>query len=338
MTSFACRWFSGLLGWLLALFAIPIVYAAGLFCLLWMRRLMESGAAILVTSTVAVGALATFYVTVFTRPWRIVENRRQKILLICAFVLGSVVFGVSATIALDEVMPEQLFAGHVLFRYVTIFGLWGCLGVTAGHWEFRSENIYTGRQFSARLSVLLGAALIVSLAIWFSSAPAYEIRAMKAVRGEKEKLTERMELKCREYEASGLKKLTVPHTAFSDYAAALQRIDLRGCPTEFQNAFREYANAWADFGEAVERNSGAQGIIRAVMTDGLSVLDAWFVQFPEKQRAIKDAVQRLEMVTESEVTQAKKRTQDMRRFSATLFLSKKALAEFMGAASDELFY
>lgn len=94
----------------------------------------------------------------------------------------------------------------------------------------------------------------------------------------------------------------VPNRAISDYGTALGNVrDLRHCSPEFQQAFRNYTAAWADFGSYVEQNSGLPGISRAYMTGGASLLEAWLDKIPAKVNAVKNAEQEMERVAQADI-------------------------------------
>jgi hypothetical protein len=57
-----------------------------------------------------------------------------------------------------------------------------------------------------------------------------------------------------------------------------------------------YVAAWSDLGRFIEANSGAKGLARVALTGGRSILEAWFVEAPDKVNAIKAAEDNLKKV------------------------------------------
>lgn len=58
------------------------------------------------------------------------------------------------------------------------------------------------------------------------------------------------------------------------YVSGLRKIDLQGCPPEFQDAFRNHIQAWAAYERTARSYGGFSGFIKGFLTGGLAVIGA----------------------------------------------------------------
>jgi hypothetical protein len=59
------------------------------------------------------------------------------------------------------------------------------------------------------------------------------------------------------------------------YVSGLRRIDLRGCPDDFQDAFRKHIEAWAAYESVARSYGGVSGFVKGFLSGGLAVLGAY---------------------------------------------------------------
>ncbi len=56
----------------------------------------------------------------------------------------------------------------------------------------------------------------------------------------------------------------------------MRRIDLSGCPPDFQKAFRDHIQAWAEMESLTLTNSGFNIVFKSALTFGAAAGDAYF--------------------------------------------------------------
>ena len=59
-----------------------------------------------------------------------------------------------------------------------------------------------------------------------------------------------------------------------ELAGKMNRLDLSGCPQDFQLAYKRHATAWAALANVKASNEGFQGFLKGFLTAGLSVVPA----------------------------------------------------------------
>jgi hypothetical protein len=59
------------------------------------------------------------------------------------------------------------------------------------------------------------------------------------------------------------------------YVSGIRQINLRGCPQDFQDAFRNHIQAWAAYERTARSYGGINGFIKGFLTNGLAAIDAY---------------------------------------------------------------
>ena len=79
-------------------------------------------------------------------------------------------------------------------------------------------------------------------------------------------------------------KLADPVGAARTYINRMRQIDLDGCHNDFRAAFQDYISAGAETEVIVSANIGFKGLVKSLLTSGLSSFDAYFRADTAQQR------------------------------------------------------
>lgn len=308
--NFFCR----MLAWPTAMFAGYAFVASAFLAALWIRA--KTGSIFLIDASALVSMLAAGFLVITLDRSHIADIRKQIGRLgFAALFIGAILPLILGFHFLANEWTKSGFQpfseGTVLSWARDILVIWllfACLlifpaEIADGMCKSIRSSPRPATWLAITFGLLIGCAAIPAASI-FNFARSYSyLKEAAAIESQDIHFRNKMFDAYKKHYDNILRGVLVPNRAISDFGKDLESIELGGVPDGFRVAFKQYARAWAELGAEVEKNTGLVGIVRAEITGGTSILEAWLVTYPEKVRVIEEAEKKLVKAADIELIQ-----------------------------------